>query len=287
MLAGSLGGSYTATGNASAIVGTTGNDTISATGGSDTIVGGTGNNLLSASGTGNVIIGGGTDTISATGLNDTVIGSGSTNLTFVGGASTVTIIGGSGTNSVTPGSGGVVFESGSGTATVNAGAGPATLFGSSGANMNLVNGNGTGSAPNYAVGGSGSETLNASNSTGAVWLSVNSSVTSSSATMIAGSGNDTLIAGVAGGSTTMTGGSGADAFVFFKQAAGGAHDVINNFTASDSVYIEGYGPGSAGLLQATSSVGAGGLTLTLSDGTSVTFSNLTSASSLNGKIQYG
>jgi len=42
---------------------------------------------------------------------------------------------------------------------------------------------------------------------------------------------------------------------------------------------------SASLPAAT--VGAGGVTLALSDGTSITFSNLTSANSLSGKVQYG
>ena len=96
-----------------------------------------------------------------------------------------------------------------------------------------------------------------------------------------------MVAGAGPGSATMTGGSGSDTFVFFKQAAGSAKDVINNFTAKDSVFIEGYGSGSAAALQQAATVGSGGVTLTLSDGTSVTFSNLTSVSALNGKIQYG
>jgi hypothetical protein len=145
-----------------------------------------------------------------------------------------------------------------------------------------------GGGSGIVVGGSGSETLNAAGSTGAMWLSVNSTVTSgATVTMTAGSGNDTLISGSAPGSAIMNGGSGADAFVFFAQAVGGGHDIINNFTTSDSVYIEHYAPGSAAALQQAATVGAGGLTLTLSDGTAVTFSNLTSASQLDGKIQYG
>jgi hypothetical protein len=107
------------------------------------------------------------------------------------------------------------------------------------------------------------------------------------AVMLGGSGNDTMVAGAGPGSTTMTGAGGSNAFVFFKQAAGGAKDMVTDFNSNDSVYIEGYGSGSASALQAAATVGTGGVTLTLSDGTSVTFSNLTSASQLNGKIQYG
>jgi hypothetical protein len=40
-------------------------------------------------------------------------------------------------------------------------------------------------------------------------------------------------------------------------------------------------------LQNASSVSASGLTLTLSDGTTVTFSNLTNQHALNGHVQYG
>jgi Ca2+-binding RTX toxin-like protein len=85
----------------------------------------------------------------------------------------------------------------------------------------------------------------------------------------------------------MIGGSGADSFVFFKQAVGGAHDIIANFTQADAVFIEGYGPGSASALQSAATLGAAGVTLNLSDGTTVTFSNMTDPSQLNGKIQYG
>ena len=105
--------------------------------------------------------------------------------------------------------------------------------------------------------------------------------------MIGGSGSDTLVAGNALGSATMTGGAGADAFVFFKQAAGGANDLITDFSAQDSVYILGYDAGgSASQLQAAATVSSAGVVLTLNDGTKLTFSNLTSVDALNGKILY-
>jgi hypothetical protein len=86
----------------------------------------------------------------------------------------------------------------------------------------------------------------------------------------------------------MTGGLGSNDFAFFKQAAGGAKDVVTDFNSGDAVFIEGYSPTvSAATLLQNATVGAGGVTLTLSDGTSVTFSNLTSTAALAGKIQYG
>ena len=102
--------------------------------------------------------------------------------------------------------------------------------------------------------------------------------------MIAGSGNDTMISGTA---ATMTGGAGADVFAFFREATGGAADVVNNFSSSDSVYIFGFdSTQSASSLQADAIVSPAGVTLTLSDSTTITFSNMTSAAQLNGKILY-
>jgi Ca2+-binding RTX toxin-like protein len=292
------------------LAGGSGNDTITATG-SGSIFSGTGTDLLIAGGNSEVVTATGSDSVrfgaGATSNNDTIFASaGSTTsvygssgqLLFVssgaavsmvggaGSASTSSLVGSGGADSLNAGAGGLVYQVGtSNNSTVNTGAsGTATVFGATNAQVNVIGG---GSSTVVAAGGN--ETLNASGSAGPVWLSVSTSVTTPGATVMmnAGSGNDTLIAGSAAGSTIMNGGSGSDAFVFFKQAAGGAHDIISNFTQSDSVYIEGYGAGSASALQQAATVGAGGLTLTLSDGTTVTFSNMTDPTQLNGKIQYG
>ena len=297
-----------------------GNNTITAGGTSGTVTGGVGANLINENGSGvTVLSNGGTDTINSsgsgnlivgtssgpgsmsvneTGTNDTILGGGNPmtvtattatqvyagagSLTFVGGAGTATVLGGSGANSLTAGSGGIVFADNTApTATINGSTGTVTIFGSSGSSDFLTGTAGTAASPDFLIAGGGNETLSGAGNSGSQFLAMGSA--SVSATLIAGSGNDTLVAGQGPGSATMTGGAGSDTFVFFKQAAGGAKDIVNNFTAKNSVFIEGYGAGSAAALLQAATVGAGGVTLTLSDGTSVTFSNLTSTSQLSGK----
>jgi Ca2+-binding RTX toxin-like protein len=309
---GSSAATITAGGSNNVVIGGSSTLNVTVSGTADTVQAGTGASTVVSGGsgaviTGSTVAGSGALVVNETGTSDTISGGagaatvtdptgtatfvigGTGGLTFVGGTGTATVVGGTGLDSVTAGAGGVIFDAGTSTnATVNSGSGTATIFGAAGTVVNLTGTlAGSASQPNYVVAGPGGETLNAAGSGSADWLSVNTTVSSSATTMIAGSGNDTLVAGLAAGSTTMTGGAGSDAFVFFKQAVGGAHDVVNDFTASDSVYIEGYGAGSAAALQAASSVGSGGLTLTLSDGTTITFSNLTSQTTLNGRMQYG
>ena len=253
-------------------------------------VAGSGSLVVIETGNNNTIVGGANPTtVTATTRLATAVFGGSGSMTFVGGLGTATVMGGSGAVSVTAGSGGVVFNaSGLGSATVDSGTGSVTIFGAAGTVENLTGTMpGSASHPNFAVAGPGNETVNAANSASSNWLSVNTEAASASTTLIGGSGADTLIAGSAPGSVTMTGGAGSDAFVFFKQAVGGAHHVISDFTAADAVYIEGYGAGSSGALQAGATAGTGGLMLTLNDGTTITFSNLTSQTALNGAIQYG
>jgi len=185
---------------------------------------------------------------------------------------------------MTAGAGGILFADNTATsATVNSGTGSVTIFGASGAAINLT---GSSGKPDFLIAGAGNETLNASGSSSSNFFAMSGTVPGS-VVMLGGTGNDTMVAGVGPGSATMTGGGGTDVFVFFKQASKGT-DVITDFNSNDSVFVEGYATtGSASALQNAATVGASGVTLTLSDGTSVTFSNLTNAASLNGKIQYG
>jgi len=315
---GALGGNntITASGPGETIGGGAGANLLIATGG-DTVVSG-GADTISLSGSGNLVIeaepsvtggvsitdsgsndtivgGANPTTVTATGTS-TVVGSGTQiyagagSLTFVGGVGTASILGGTGSVSLTAGSGGIVFGANTDTvgATVNSGTGGATIFGAPGTSVNLTGSTGSAGHPDFLIAASGNETLNASTSSSANFFAVGPGTLPGSVAMIGGSGNDTMVAGAGTGSVTMTGGLGSNDFAFFKQAAGGAKDVVTDFNSSDAVFIEGYSPTvSAATLLQNATVGAGGVTLTLSDGTSVTFSNLTSTAALAGKIQYG
>jgi len=205
---------------------------------------------------------------------------------FVGGAQMATILGGTGSESITAGAGGVVFAANTdNNATVNSGTGGATIFGAPNIAVNLTGSFGTASKPNLLLAATGNETLNAAGSSGSNLFVAHSGSATGATQMIGGSGNDTMLAGAGTGSVTMTGGAGSDVFVFFKNSV--ATDVVKDFTAGDSIFIEGYATtGSAAQLQSNATVSGAGVTLGLSDGTTVTFSNLTSASQLNGAIKY-
>ena len=136
----------------------------------------------------------------------------------------------------------------------------------------------------FAAGG-GNETLIASgSSSNFIAAGTDSSGTN---TLVGGSGNDTFSAGA--GTDTMTSGSGDNAFAFFAQSTDGKADVVTNWTTNDSLLLIGYSPaGSASSVVQNATDTSGGLTMTLSDNTTITFSNLTTSteSELNGHILY-
>ncbi len=299
-------------GDSVAVYGGTGAMNLLFSGTHNTLSGGTGGSsaAVTVSGTNNVVFGGTGDfTALVNNASNTVIagGAGSTitaaagavvsghdnatgPLVFIGGAGTSSVIGGAGgTDLVTVGTGGVLFGSGiNAHATVTGGTGQATLFGGAGSMVTFLGSVGGGA---YFVAGSGNETLlaaaSATNNTFA-----GSSVAGTQQQFIGGTGSDTLMAGA--GAVTMTGGAGSDAFVFFRAATSGAADVITDFTSSDSLFFVGYdSTQSATLLQANAygpavaSPGNSGLTLKLSDNTTVTFTNLTDIHQLDGRILYG
>ena len=233
-----------------------GSNTVTSDSGNSTISAGTGNNtIVIGSGTANILSGGtdtvtaasGSETINVVGLNggpavshDLVYG-GSSRVQFVNGGATSTVYGGSGaSDTLYGGAGGGVFAGGTGgNNALVGGSGAATLYG--------------GGAGDTLYAGSGSNAL------------------------VAGSGSETLVAG--SGNASMFGGSGPDLFSFTNGQAGG-QDVIGNFnTATDKVTLQGYGAGAASTALSTAAVSNGSETLTLSDGTKVTFSGVSNLSS--------
>jgi len=261
------------------------------------------------------VVDGGTNTaaalnISVTGSNDTVYaGAGTENiqtttnalvfapngngsLNFVGGSGGIpTVIGGAnGIEHITVGGSGMDFSSGvNDNTTITAGTGQATIFGQSGGNVLLV-GTASGGAQFHAY--AGNETLNGSGSPIGNYF-YGSSVAGSTTQMIGGSGSDVFIGGAT--AQTMTGGGQNDIFAVFAQSTslyGGAHVTITDFNATDTLFLVGYDStkSAASLLAHATGPGANGtgagLTLTLSDNTTVTFTNLTSETPLFGRIGY-
>jgi Ca2+-binding RTX toxin-like protein len=88
-----------------------------------------------------------------------------------------------------------------------------------------------------------------------------------------GSGNDMFVAGQ--GASTMTAGTGHDTFVF-SSVSGGANDLISNFRQGmDQVLLQGYGSKTvADIVTAQTHPTAGSSMLTLSDGTKISFSDV-------------
>jgi hypothetical protein len=215
----------------------------------------------------------------------TVTGAG--NATAIEGGPGGLIVADSGTGSVIFEGSGPLFVTETGTnaqivadgmATINASNASPMVFGTASADV-VYNNNGPGTGT--FVAGSGNETLNASGSTGPM-LMFGSGDPSGNRALIGGAGNDAFVSGV--GSDTMTGGAGSNVFDFIKQGPGGASDVITDITAADLVHFVGYGQTASALLNAAT-LTAQGIKLTLSDATTVTFANVTTASQLNTLIE--
>lgn len=241
-----------------------GNDTVIANG-SGSIDAGAGANVISISGsagTSNVLFSDGTgDTITAgagaatvgeTGTKSTIF-MGTTSGVYADGGTNDTIVGSNAyVNQTVYGNGGDVVFGGNNTLTFVGGVGGSTIvggikdtiFGVSGGDVSYFNS--TSSAT--LVAGAGSETLNAGG----------------------GTQGDMLIGGA--GSTTMFAGTGADSLAFFNGTSGGT-DLVNGFNGQDQIDLVNY----AGATP-TITAGGGSTTINLSDGTKITLSGFTSSS---------
>lgn len=254
-----------------------GQATIGAGGGTNTILLGDGKDLIFSSGEDKIVAGGGAETVDALKATSDFVQGNASKLLFVGGHGGATILGGSGSDtyfgSTTGPAGPQLIKGGSaGNNYLVAGDGSATLAGGGSGDQLIANG----TFDQMLIAGSGNETLNAAPSTGADKL-------------VAGSGKDLLIGG--GGSDTYVGGSGhstvlagyeTSTFEFIKHQAGGpmlVTDIVD--PTAIKIDLDGYGAGAANAALATQKVHNGSVTINLSDGTKVTFEDISSLNKSN------
>jgi Ca2+-binding RTX toxin-like protein len=153
------------------------------------------------------------------------------------------------------------------------------VLGNGGSNIDFVGSQGGVTMIALGPRGAGNgETLNAGTSSTNNFLQAYSG----SDSVIGGSSDDTIVGGVTdSGATTMTGGAGNNLF-FFRHGDVNGTDIITDLTASagnlvalanyDSVV--GGGPGSAAQAALAGATTSGGnTTITLADGTQITFDN--------------
>jgi Ca2+-binding RTX toxin-like protein len=258
-----------------------GDDVIVAWHGVDTISAGAGKNFIQLSdviasvksaGDDNIEIDSGAVTVNATRASSDYVDAGSSNLYFLGGTGSVTIFGGTGSDTYL----GSALSTGSqridgGTAGNNylrAGNGAATLTGG-GNNDTLVASGGT---AQLLIAGSGNETLSAVGS----WANDTLIARSGNDIIKGGRGNDTFVG--SSGNATITAGAGQDVFEFIKGEAGGHETVIgydNANVSSIRIHLEGYTPGQAAHAINHQTVSSNGVTVSLSDGTTITFQHVT------------
>ena len=253
--------------------------------GADTISAGAGRNAVTLDGgayqvrsTGNdtIAAGAGSETIDASGASSggsVIVFGNASQLTFVGGAGGASVFGGTGSDTVTGGSGSLFAQGGAaGHNALTGGTGVATLFGGGGGDTLTA----SGSLPQLLSASSGSATLTGGSATGADTFTGGSGKDF----ITGGLGSNTYVAGT--GQETINAAGSSNLFELIKGAGGGT-TLVNNLTNTSQVHIalSGFGPGEAANAVATQSSTANSVTATLSDGTTITFANITHLSAAN------
>jgi Ca2+-binding RTX toxin-like protein len=275
----SVFGSFGAPIGSDQVFGGSGNLVVAAGGSNDTVFAGSGGTTAFGSfgnPVGNSVIIGGSGALEAnTGLSNDTVFAGSANSTLFLGTGNNLVLGGSGNLFAQ-----FIDNTGS-SATIFGGAGASTVFGNSGSNIDFFGSQGGVTMVALGERGAGNgETLNAAASSSQNILYG----LSGSISVVGGSGNDTLIGGVTdAGTTTMTGGAGTNLFLFQHGNVNGS-DIITDLTASSGNLVDlfGYdsvvGGGSrsaANAALAGATFSGGNTSITLADGTKITFDNTT------------
>nr|WP_294546923.1 calcium-binding protein [uncultured Rhodopila sp.] len=267
------------TGSGNDIIAATGsgNNTIEAGGGNNAISLGSGHDLIISVGNDSILGGSGAETVDASGGGKDYVQGGASDLLFVGGSAGATIFGGSGSDTYFGSTGlhvgkQLVVGGSEGNNLLWAGNGAATLIGGGNKDQLFA----YGQQNQVLTAASGNETLSAAFSSGNDSLQAGSG----SDQLIAGTGADTFVGGR--GADTVSAGPGADVYAFIKGHAGGTEFVQGIFDPSAiRISLQGYGPREVAEALASQHVTAGSVTIGLSDGTKITFQNVTALHQTN------
>jgi Ca2+-binding RTX toxin-like protein len=238
---------------------------------------GSGNDVVISTGFDTIQGGSGAETVDASGAQSDFVQGLNSHLLFVGGSGGATILGGTGSDTYFGSAGRHVgsqlIEGGSaGNNFLFAGNGAATLVGGGDQDQLYA----YGSNDQLLIAGSGNETLSAALSTGNDTLQAGSGHD----LLIGGAGADTFIGG--SGQSTVTAGFGSQTFDFINHAAGGTELVQGIFDpTSIQIHLTGYGDGAIHQALAGQTVTNGSVTIGLTDGTKITFQDVTSLSRSN------
>jgi Ca2+-binding RTX toxin-like protein len=252
------------------------NATIGAGGGHNSILLGNGMDDIISTGKDTIQAGSGAETVDATGARRDLVQGNDSKLVFIGGAGGATILGGSGSDTYLGSSGSThrqLIEGGTGGNNfLFAGNGAATLIGGGNNDQLFANGG----HHQLLIAGSGNETLSAAFGTGADTLKAGSG----NDLLIGGSGSDTFVGG--SGHATVQAGFGNQLFEFINHEAGGSVLVQGIFDPSSlKIDLDGYGANAVSEALASQKVVNGSVMIGLTDGTKITFQDVTSLSKSN------
>jgi Ca2+-binding RTX toxin-like protein len=218
-----------------------GNNTVKALGtGADTISLGAGNNVVTTNGAA-TITGAGTTVINGSSIGGS--------LTFLGTGGGATVFGGAGSDTLSGRNGPDYFQGGTGgNNSIVAGAGAATLFGGGSGDQLFANGKGA----QILRAGTGNETLTGSS---------------------VGGGSDTFVASQ-GTTAVLVTPLDSNLFEFIHGSAGGTLTAYGLTSIEQlDIHLSGYASNSLGGVASQNNSG-GNLNITLTDGTQITFQNL-------------
>jgi len=238
------------------------------------------------------------DAVYATAAGQTIIDNSQSGFLVVGlsapgsnGADLVNLINSDVSATVYAGTGNNTIDAGAGTLTVaeaagainfvNVGTGVTSVFGA--ATNEIVLGSTSATGTGVFIAGDGNETL-AGGAASANLTLFSNGLSTSSDSLVGGSGSDTLVAG--GGSDTLDGGIGSNMFILDASVTGGANITIGDFWASSTneLGLSGFSSADVNNILTGGHVSNGSYVVNLSNGATLTFDGITSGSQLSGHI---